>query len=389
MFEKRFLQSTGIRVLVNGIHAKSGGGVTYLRNIMPLLAEDSDFELHLFMHRDQFKLFELLDERVRLHLLDFPNGFFSNLIWEQIALPILAKSMSVDVTLSPANYGPLFAPRQIIMLRNSLAVAGRETRIAKRLYWGGLALMTGLSLLTCRQAIAVSDYARSALTFGMGNLFRKKVSVIHHGVRKIFSPAEGVNREDYLLTVSDIYVQKNLHTLVAALAVVRQEHPSLKLKIAGKANDKGYESEVRSAMHRMGLDDAVEFLGEKSTEDLVDLYRSCALFVFPSTVETFGNPLVEAMSCGAPIASSDTAAMPEILGGAAHFFDPLDVPEMANCISDLLKDQTACRDLSARSVAQSRKYSWQETARKTSAVIKRIAPVRSRQTAAAEAAPSS
>ena len=173
MFEKRFLQSECIRVLVNGIHAKSGGGVTYLRNIMPLLAEDDDLELHLFLHRDQFALFGVIDERIRVHLLDFSNGFFTNLIWEQLVLPLLAKSMSVDVTVSPANYGPLMAPRQIIMLRNSLAVVGRETRIIKRLYWFGLALMTGLSLLTCRRAIAVSDYARSALTFGMGRVFRK------------------------------------------------------------------------------------------------------------------------------------------------------------------------------------------------------------------------
>ena len=388
MFEKRFLQSSEIRVLVNGIHAKSGGGVTYLRNIIPLLAEDPGLELHLFLHRDQFQLFGVLDERIRLHLLDFPNGFFSNLIWEQVVLPILAKSMSVDVTLSPANYGPLFAPRQIIMLRNSLAVAGRETRIFKRLYWGGLALMTGLSLLTCRRAVAVSDYARSALTFGMGNFFQKKVSVVHHGVKEIFSPSDDVEREDYLLTVSDIYVQKNLHTLITALALVRQDHPTLKLRIAGKANDKGYEAEVREAVGRMDLEDAVEFLGEKSTEELVGLYRSCALFVFPSTVETFGNPLVEAMSCGAPIASSNTAAMPEILEDAAHYFDPLDVHAMASCISDLLNDETACRDLSSRSIIQSAKFSWRETALKTAGVIKMIAPVRDERPAVTEVAPS-
>ena len=92
MFEKQFLQSERIRVLVNGIHAKSGGGVTYLRNIMPLLAEDDDLELHLFLHREQFELFGVIDERIRVHLLDFSNGFFSNLIWEQVALPLLAKT---------------------------------------------------------------------------------------------------------------------------------------------------------------------------------------------------------------------------------------------------------------------------------------------------------
>src|SRR3989338_1172770 len=114
---REFLRSERLRVLVNGIHAKSGCGVTYLRNIMPLLAEDDELELHLFIHRDQFELFGTLDERIRIHLLDFRSGFFSNLVWEQFALPIFARVMRVDVTLSLANYGPLMAPSAIIMLR--------------------------------------------------------------------------------------------------------------------------------------------------------------------------------------------------------------------------------------------------------------------------------
>ena len=376
MFEKQFLQSDGIRVLVNGIHAKSGGGITYLRNILPLLADDEELELHLFLHRDQFDLFGLADERVRLHLLDFPSGFFSSLIWEQAVLPFLAKCMSVDVTLSPANYGPLFAPRQIIMLRNSLAVAGRETRIMKRLYWAGLALMTGLSLLTSRRAIAVSDYAKGALTFGMGKFFNNKVAVVHHGVTGEFEPVTLESRDKFILTVSDIYVQKNLHTLIGALSHVKAEHPDLKLKIAGKSIDTGYEAEVHNAVYWTGLSESVEFLGEKSTEELVELYQSCALFVFPSTVETFGNPLVEAMSCGTPIASSNSAAMPEILGSAAMFFNPLDLREIAQTITHLMGNEDVRKSLSKKSIVQSKKYSWRKTAQKTADVIKSVAPIR-------------
>ena len=105
MFEKPFLQSESIRVLVNGIHAKSGGGVTYLRNIMPLLAEDDDLELHLFLHRDQFELFGVIDERIRVHLLDFSNGFFTNLIWEQVVLPqVLLRLQAAPQTLALAHW---------------------------------------------------------------------------------------------------------------------------------------------------------------------------------------------------------------------------------------------------------------------------------------------
>ena len=104
------LKGDRVRVLINGLHARSGGGVTYLRNILPLLAEDPRLELHLFLHVDQHALFAPIDERIRLHALDFEAGFWKRVLWEQIGLPIVARAMSVDVTFSPANYGPLFAP---------------------------------------------------------------------------------------------------------------------------------------------------------------------------------------------------------------------------------------------------------------------------------------
>lgn len=373
-----FLKGKRLRVLINGIHAKSGGGVTYLRNMLPLLADDSELELHLFIHRNQYELFGEIDERIRVHILTYRNGFFWNLIWEQIALPILARFMSVDVTVSPANYGPLLAPSNVIILRNSLAVVGRETRILKRIYWLGLALMTGLSLISCGRAIAVSSYARRALTFGFGNRIRKKVTVIHHGVRDVFKPAstETDARKDhgYLLAVSDIYVQKNLHTLIPAIAKLQGIYPDIRLKIAGQPLDQGYLEELREALQRHKLEDAVAFLGGMETAELVTLYQNCRLFVFPSTVETFGNPLVEAMSCGAPIACSNTAAMPEIVGDAARFFNPLDADDMANAIGELLGNEDLRKALSANALQQAKNYSWESTAQATAEVIKSIVP---------------
>jgi glycosyltransferase involved in cell wall biosynthesis len=373
---QNFLKSDRIRVLVNGIHAKSGGGVTYLRNILPLLSEDPELEVHLFLHRDQYELFGTLDERIRLHLLSYRNGFFANAVWEQIALPILARIMSVDVTVSPANFGPLFAPAQIIMLRNSLAVAGKENRPIKRLYWGGLTLMTALSLFTCRRAIAVSDYARKALTFGLGEKFQNKVTVVHHGVSAIYQHDKSVVRKNFLLAVSDIYVQKNLHTLIRALASIREAYPDIILKIAGKAIDEGYLQELYEVLDQTQMRGAVEFMGEQNTHELLTLYQECKLFVFPSTVETFGNPLVEAMACAAPIISSNTAAMPEVLGEAGHYFNPLDAQDMAQGIMGLLDDDAVREDLSERAYQRSHLFSRKTTVKNTAEVIKSVVPDR-------------
>ena len=373
MFQSRPLQSDQIRVLVNAIHSKSGGGVTYLRNVLPLLAKDQNLELHLYLHKDQLELFGVIEKGVQVHVLEFSNGFLATLLWEQCVLPIRARRMSIDVTLSPANYGPLLAPRTIIMLRNSLAVAKRETRLFKRFYWMGLTLMTILSLIKCERAIAVSTYARKVLTFGMEKKLKLKVPVVYHGVNTEFKPLNYIKRQEFLLSVSDIYIQKNIHTLISAFSLVREKNPGLKLKLAGKAIDQGYQAEINEAIYSANLESAVELIGEQTTKKLVHLYQSCALFIFPSTVETFGNPLVEAMACGTPIASSNTAAMPEILGDAATYFDPLDAKDMANTIISILENENERQRLGALALERAKLFSWQKTASQTASIIKSVA----------------
>lgn len=372
-----------IRVLVNGLHAKSGGGVTYLRNILSLLADDDRLELHLFLHEGQLSLFEPIDERVQRRVFSFPSGFWYLMLWEQISLPVIARKMSADVTFSPANYGPLLAPTPVIMLRNALAVGSDETRPTKRLYWAGLAMMTALSLISSRRAIAVSQYARDSLSFGPRQSLYEKVSVVYHGVNPIFCPGEkSVDAEPYLLVVADIYIQKNLHTLVEALAEIRRRKPDIRLKIAGRRNDESYYDQIIRTIDRLGLEDSVDFLGQRSEEELVQLYRNCALFVLPSTVETFGNPLAEAMASGVPVATSNAAAMPEIVADGAILFDPLDSNDMASKILQVLDDPAIAARIAERGLRRSEEFSWVKTARETANILVAASerrPVRQRE----------
>ena len=124
-----------MRVVINGLHAKSGGGVTYLRNVLPDLAEMPELELHLFLHKDQFHLFYPVHENVRVTLFNFRPSFFRTLIWEQINIPLLAWGMGADVVFSPANYGPLLARNHVIMLRNAVSVIQLSRRPGELLYW--------------------------------------------------------------------------------------------------------------------------------------------------------------------------------------------------------------------------------------------------------------
>lgn len=362
-----------VRVLINGLHVKSGGGVTYLSSLIPHLADDPRLELHLFIHTSQYGLFGDVDERVRLHVLELAPSFWRQLVWEQLSLPLLAKVMGADVVFSPANFGPLILSNTVIVLQNALAVFNFEWRLRRRFYWAGLTLITLAALLRCRRAIAVSDYARRALTFRLPQRTSRKVAVVRHGVQRKFSPGESKTNAGksprYLLAVADIYVQKNLHTLIKAYARIRETVPDIELYIAGRRIDEGYFRRLESVVAEHGLQDHVVFLGELDANALISVYRSCTVFVFPSTVETFGNPLAEAMACGAPIVASGTAAMPEVVGDAAVFFDPLDVGDMVSSILRVLQEPKLAADLRSRGLARARTFSWKRAAQLTGDVL--------------------
>ena len=362
-----------VRVLFNGLHSKSGGGVTYLQNILPLLASDKGIDLHLGIHKEQRDLLPQNLENITIHTLEFSQGFWQLQIHEQIDIPRLAKSISADVTFSPANYGPLLAPNSIFLIRNALSVAFVERRLLKLGYWALVYLGTFLSLLVSKKVIAVSEYALKESTGGFLGLFKDRFIVVHHGVSKVFSPPrKGIKRENFLLAVSDLYVQKNLKNLISAFRWLKVRNPDLRLKIAGRPIDKNYFQELKEIVADYKLDEDIHFLGGVTSEELLKLYQTCGIFVFSSTVETFGNPLVEAMSCGASIACSNTAAIPEVVGDAAEFFDPNNVESMAQAINRLLKDKGLRQSLSEKALKRAKVFSWQITADKTLAVIKDV-----------------
>ncbi len=362
-----------LRILINAIHAHSGGGVTYLRNLLPALAADPELDVLVCYHRDQEAKLPVPEQGIQRIAVDFRDGFVGRLVWEQLSLPGLARRLGADVVYSPANFGPLLVPNGVIMLRNALAVGQNEDRIAKRVYWWVLALMTRWSLRRCRRAIAVSAYAADALSHGLPQRVQDKIAVVHHGVGPEFTPDPTVAREDFLLCVGDLYIQKNFGLVLAALAQLAPAHPGLRLKVAGRPVDQEHANGLYAEAARLGLEGRVDWLGHVAPADLAGLYRRCRLFVFPSLVETFGHPLAEAMACGAPVLSSDAAAMPEVAGGAALYFGPRDQATLTATLTRALADPTLRADLSARALVRAGELSWAQTAAKTIAILKAAA----------------
>ena len=378
--------SRRFRVLINALHARTGGGVTYLHNMLPLMAANERLDVHICMHEDQEDVLPSHLDGITYHLKNFRRGFWRVLVREQFDIPRLARRLNVDATFSPANYGPILAPNHVIMIRNAVNVGFIERRPVKLGYWALLYFATLISLLTSKSAVAVSEYAKNVIVGAFLGTLGERISVVPHGVDDAYRRgvddayrrgvddayrmvAPDVGDEGFLLAVSDIYVQKNFTNLLKALVILRWDFPDIRLKIAGKPVDADYFDGLKRFIKAQDLDANVEFLGHVTSDALRDLYVGCRVFVFPSTVETFGNPLVEAMACGAAIACSNTAAMPEVLGDAGQYFDPHNPEQIAVCIRRLMTDETRRREMSRRATERAALYSWRQTERKTVSVL--------------------
>jgi len=124
---------------------------------------------------------------------------------------------------------------------------------------------------------------------------------------------------------------------------------------------------LKQDVYSTGLlyDNSVVFFGFASQKDLAYLYSRASLYVFPSFIEGFGLPGLEAMSFDLPVISSSTSSLPEILGKAAIYFDPKDKDKMVSKMEKVLKDKRLREEMIRRGREQINKFSWNNCARET------------------------
>lgn len=163
----------------------------------------------------------------------------------------------------------------------------------------------------------------------------------------------------YLLYVGNIYPHKNIERMISAFKKIIQENNSdCRLVIVGGDNVNSTEDVI--------------FTGFINDDELDSLYKNAVLYVFPSLYEGFGLSPLEAMARGVATISSNTSCLPEILGEAVLYFDPLDIDDMAEKIKQVLFDENLRSNLIKKGLERVKKYSWQKTAKKTSEIYKNI-----------------
>jgi glycosyltransferase involved in cell wall biosynthesis len=194
------------------------------------------------------------------------------------------------------------------------------------------------------RVITISRHAAAAIVEHL-KVPEEKIRPIHLGLdHELFRPGDGP-REGFLLYPARGWPHKNHALLFEAFGEARRRTPGLELVLTS------YDGPVPDGVHS---------LGHVSRGELVGLYQRAGALVFPSLYEGFGQPPLEAMACGCPVACSNAASLPEVVGDAARLFDPTSREEIAQAIEDVLANAD---DWRRKGIERAASFSWEETAR--------------------------
>lgn len=173
----------------------------------------------------------------------------------------------------------------------------------------------------------------------------------------------------FVIYPANMWPHKNHFRLIEALALVDDSRLSLVLT----GQDYGRAGALIAQARRLRVDARVHHLGYVSAAVLPALYRRAEGMVFPSLYEGFGQPLLEAMACGCPVASSTRAALEEVIGGAALPFDPEDTASIAAAISSLTGDEAVRDRLVAEGIGRAARFTWAVAAERHRQLYRQVA----------------
>ena len=289
---------------------------------------------------------------------------------EQQLLPRLAAQRGVDLVHSLASTAPVWGRFRRVVTIHDLAY-----RIVPEAHLGlagqGMRVLVPLAAHRSHRVVVDAACTRTDLN-RLLKVPPDKVDVVPLGVGtgpRVMPVPElelraqyGAGSRQIVLSVSAKRPHKNLARLIGALSLIPAERRPL-LILPGYSTS--HEYELRRRAKTLAVADDIRFLDWVSPAELEGLYAAASCFVFPSLLEGFGLPVLEAMARGLPVACSSRGALAEVAGDAALRFNPESEPEIAGAIERLLSDPTEAKRLQSAGRGRAARFSWKSTAEGT------------------------
>ena len=368
-----------VAVHVDQLFAPVPGGIgTYVRNLVPSMAtHDPSLELVLFHSR--FASPEPPERWMREFWVEELPASARSLYprWTALGRPTLPPSLAAaDVVhaTNPAAIPPVADGQRLVVTIHDLAFVHYPSAFPQK--WRAIYRFGVRAAVRRADAIVTPSRNTAEDVLSRTKVDPRKLHVVPLAApppaEDVVDVAEVIGRlkvrPPYVLFVGTIEPRKNLVRLVRAYRRVAATGVPHSLVLAGPL---GWHHEA--LMRELALEGPgdIAMTGALTPQELDAVYRAADVFAYPSLYEGFGLPVLEAMSRGIPTVASSTSSVPEVTGDAALAVNPRSVREIAKAIESVCTDVGLAERLAARGRAQSERFSWDETARRTIEVYER------------------
>lgn len=365
-----------MKLLINALSARLGGGQTYLINLLHWLPKQGVEDVYILGPQSLRDSVGCADLRWLSTAWPLENPF-SRALWERFVLPGILKQLRIDVLFCPGGVVTTPVPRGckvVTMFRNMIPFdKGQRLRYP----YGYMRMRNWLleremlrSMLQADLVIFVSDFARNVIEQRAPGRIKRGV-VIPHGVGREFSVGNApaprppwLPEGRYLLYVSTFDVYKAQLEVVRGFSLLKTRRGGTeKLVLVGSDKQNlAYSERVRAEIRKLKLTDDVFIAGLVPYQALPGVYQNALINVFAAESENCPNILLEAMAAGRPIVSSCLSPMPEFGGDAAVYFDPRVPGDFADKVAGLIDDPSALQAFGRRAADRAQQYDWEKTA---------------------------
>ncbi len=311
-------------------------------------------------------------------------GNVGKVLFEQRDFPRACQDLEADIAHVPYWGGPLRSPLPLVVTVHDLTtmlVPAYRRSLQARLY-------NSLVSASARGAdhIITDSFASKLDIVDYLGLREQDITAIYLAADARFIPDENslvdlavLRKYDlpdfYILYLGGYEIHKNISTLLHAYTYVAralgEDYPLILAGTKPTTTNEHYP-DYADYIQRMGLEKFVRWIGFVDEEDKPVLYRNAETFVFPSRMEGFGLPPLEAMACGTPVVTTDSTSLPEVVGDAAFAVDAGAAREMAGAIIATVMQDNLRAELVKKGLEQAKRFSWQTTATETALVYDEV-----------------
>ena len=360
-----------IAIEAQRIYRKEKHGMDYvaLEMIRELQKLDSKNEYYILVSPGEDKC---LTESANMHIVEV--NWPSYPLWEQIGLPLAVNRIKPDILHCTSNTAPIFCNVPLVLTLHDIIFLEKRaysTSIYQRLGNYYRRLIVPLVAKKCLRIITVSNIEKTNITFKL-RIPQERITVLHNGYNKSYKYLgqehdvykKYIEQPDYFFILGNTDGRKNIERMLIAYSLYL-ERSKIKRKLLITSLGNYYLDQLLNRHNIECIKKHISLTEYIPIEDLPYLYNSAFAFLFVSTREGFGIPILEGMACGTPVITSNTSAMPEIAGEGGILVNPFKPEEIAEKILLLEEDATYRNNCIEYGLNRVKQFSWENTAKNT------------------------